>query len=155
MDQRANQWDSVWFSHLSPLKLSRINKSAVHEPTSQDEPLGGVVLQCGRSILPIQNYTLWMAQWLAQSTWRTPLIQLLWRCTKGHFFFMDDNALAHWGDITVERLLETGVPQMEELALSPDLNPRGNFCDCVIMCAFNSMTRGSIIKSEMPCLSRQ
>ncbi|KAJ8362960.1 hypothetical protein SKAU_G00117910 [Synaphobranchus kaupii] len=42
---------------------------------------------------------------------------------------MDDNAPAHRGRIIRERLLETGVPQMEWPALSPDLNPIENLWD--------------------------
>ena len=48
------------------------------------------------------------------------------------FIFMDDNAPAHRGRIIREWLLETGVPQMEWPALSPELqktmvtNPPGH-----------------------------
>uniref|UniRef100_A0A3B4BWB2 Tc1-like transposase DDE domain-containing protein n=1 Tax=Pygocentrus nattereri TaxID=42514 RepID=A0A3B4BWB2_PYGNA len=42
---------------------------------------------------------------------------------------MDDDASAHRGCIIRERLLETGVPQMERPALSPDLNPIENLWD--------------------------
>jgi len=43
-----------------------------------------------------------------------------------NFILTDDNAPAHRGRIIGERLLETGVPQMEWSALSPELNPIEN-----------------------------
>ena len=43
-----------------------------------------------------------------------------------NFIFMDDNAPAHRDHIIRKRLLETGIPQMEWPALSPDLNPIEN-----------------------------
>ncbi|KAK7902220.1 hypothetical protein WMY93_018989 [Mugilogobius chulae] len=46
--------------------------------------------------------------------------------TRPNFIFMDDNAPAHRGRIIRERLLETGVPQMEWTAISPDLSPIKN-----------------------------
>ena len=46
-----------------------------------------------------------------------------------NFIFMDDNAPAHRVHIIREQLLETGVPQMEWPALSPDLNTIENLWD--------------------------
>lgn len=58
-----------------------------------------------------------------------PVIVPLHEHHRPDFIFMDDNAPAHRGRIIRERLLETGVPQMEWPALSPDLNPIENLWD--------------------------
>ena len=58
-----------------------------------------------------------------------PVIVPLHEQHRPNFIFMYDNAPAHSGRIIRERLLETGVPQMEWPALFPDLNPIENLWD--------------------------
>ncbi|KAL6465422.1 hypothetical protein MHYP_G00255550 [Metynnis hypsauchen] len=58
-------------------------------------------------------------------------------CSCNHrpnFIFMNNNAPAHQGRIIRERLLKTGVPQMEWPAFSPDLNPIKNLWDQLNRC---------------------
>ncbi|KAK7883824.1 hypothetical protein WMY93_026947 [Mugilogobius chulae] len=58
-----------------------------------------------------------------------PVIVPLHEQHRPNFIFMDDNAPAHRGRIIREWRLETGEPQMEWPALSPDLNPIKNLWD--------------------------
>ncbi|KAK7881405.1 hypothetical protein WMY93_029814 [Mugilogobius chulae] len=92
-----------------------------------------------------------------------PVIVPLHEQHRPNFIFMNDNAPANRGRIIRERLLETGVPQMEWPALSPDLSPIKNPWDQLShrVEARSSAPRPSVIwgpsfkKSGMPCLSRQ
>ena len=108
-----------------------VKESAMHQPLlSPDEPLvtvwAGVSGQY-RTSLHFVNGTVTSQYYLNNVI--NPVIVPLHEQHRPNFIFMDDNAPAHRGHIIREGLLETGIPQMEWPALSPDLNPIENLWD--------------------------
>ena len=72
----------------------------------------------GKGVQLVQNYYL--------NNIINPAIVPLHKQNRPNLIFTDDNASAHQGRIINERLLETGVPQMEWPAFSLGLNPIEN-----------------------------